>query len=742
MPPKRRAAAKASAGAPSASKKPRTAGTGGVGDRTVRWEWEGDGGKWTRYAKVHSDALTSALEKKKNQINIDVAPKVTMVLQLEEGVQKNKKTGFERRIRMAIKDPKDGDFYAWQWQDEKGKWNPYPAAVSLDLEDAQEKKLDEVTFEACHRSYTVDMATLKQENSVTHVKRDVERSKSDAEAAEGEEDEPVASSSAVNVKEEEEEEEEEPAPKKGRGKGSSGKSAAKSGRGKKGEENGAGDSKSVVRQVVVSKGSAPVDAECPLVEKCRVHEANSTIWDCMLNQTNVGNNNNKYYIIQLLEETSKKVYYVWQRWGRVGYKGQTNLVNTGGDLDKAKNVFDKKFFDKTKNAWNNRHMFHKVPGKYDLVHLDYSAKGEDQLDAGDAEDEGDSQAPESKLHLKVKDLVKLICDVKSMEEAVVEMKYDAKKAPLGKLTKKQIKAGYEALKEVETLINQKDFGRNLTDACSIFYTRIPHDFGMRTPPLIRTPKEVKEKLQLLEALEDIEYAIKMLKEGDKSENPVDRHYHSLACGLSPLDQTADNFKLVDEYLQKTHASTHNQYKMKLLEVFEVDKDGEKANYLDHGNRMLLWHGSRLTNWAGILGQGLRIAPPEAPVTGYMFGKGVYFADMSSKSANYCFASRQKNIGLMLLCDVSLGNINEKLDADYYADKLPSGKHSVKGCGSVGPDPSTFKTLPDGLVVPVGKGTNTGVKNPKGYTLNYNEFIVYNTAQIRMKYLLKVQFNFK
>ena len=34
-------------------------------------------------------------------------------------------------------------------------------------------------------------------------------------------------------------------------------------------------------------------------------------------------------------------------------------------------------------------------------------------------------------------------------------------------------------------------------------------------------------------------------------------------------------------------------------------------------RMLLWHGSRLTNWAGILGQGLRIAPPEAPVTGYM-----------------------------------------------------------------------------------------------------------------------------
>jgi poly [ADP-ribose] polymerase len=55
--------------------------------------------------------------------------------------------------------------------------------------------------------------------------------------------------------------------------------------------------------------------------------------------------------------------------------------------------------------------------------------------------------------------------------------------------------------------------------------------------------------------------------------------------------------------------------------------------------MLLWHGSRLTNFVGILSQGLRIAPPEAPVTGYMFGKGVYFADMVTKSANYCFSSK-------------------------------------------------------------------------------------------------------
>lgn len=50
--------------------------------------------------------------------------------------------------------------------------------------------------------------------------------------------------------------------------------------------------------------------------------------------------------------------------------------------------------------------------------------------------------------------------------------------------------------------------------------------------------------------------------------------------------------------------------------------------------------------------GLRIAPPEAPSTGYMFGKGVYFADMFSKSANYCFTSKECSTGVLLLCEVS------------------------------------------------------------------------------------------
>ena len=86
--------------------------------------------------------------------------------------------------------------------------------------------------------------------------------------------------------------------------------------------------------------------------------------------------------------------------------------------------------------------------------------------------------------------------------------------------------------------------------------------------------------------------------------------------------------MVQKYLLQTHAPTHHQYKLELEHVWAVRREGEAELYAPFAtdpNRMLLWHGSRTTNFAGILGQGLRIAPPEAPVTGYMFGKGVYCA---------------------------------------------------------------------------------------------------------------------
>jgi poly [ADP-ribose] polymerase len=58
-----------------------------------------------------------------------------------------------------------------------------------------------------------------------------------------------------------------------------------------------------------------------------------------------------------------------------------------------------------------------------------------------------------------------------MEEALLEMKFDAKKNPLGKLSSAQIKAGYAALKDIETFIKANNFNATFIEANNTYYTR-------------------------------------------------------------------------------------------------------------------------------------------------------------------------------------------------------------------------------------------------------------------------------
>ena len=199
--------------------------------------------------------------------------------------------------------------------------------------------------------------------------------------------------------------------------------------------------------------------------------------------------------------------------------------------------------------------------------------------------------------------------------------------------------------------------------------------------------------------------------------------------------------MVQRYITNTHASSHTQYKLVLEDLFTLDKESSNNSFRkDVGNVWLLWHGSRLTNYVGILSQGLRIAPPEAPVTGYMFGKGVYFADMVSKSANYCCTNPTNNTGLMLLCEVALGDMNEKTQADYYANLLPPGKSSTKGVGKTAP--GSTETM-NGVVVPTGLPHAVDHSSKTmALSLLYNEFIVYDINQIRLKYLIRLKFDYR
>ncbi|CAF4884255.1 unnamed protein product, partial [Rotaria magnacalcarata] len=58
--------------------------------------------------------------------------------------------------------------------------------------------------------------------------------------------------------------------------------------------------------------------------------------------------------------------------------------------------------------------------------------------------------------------------------------------------------------------------------------------------------------------------------------------------------------------------------------------------------------------------------------------------------------------------------------------------SVKGLGSIAPNLKNGVKLDNDVLVPMGPAEVTDVVNPKGYTLNYNEYIVYDTKQVRMR----------
>merc|ERR1719201_2536026 len=104
--------------------------------------------------------------------------------------------------------------------------------------------------------------------------------------------------------------------------------------------------------------------------------------------------------------------------------------------------------------------------------------------------------------------------------------------------------------------------------------------------------------------------------GGVPKNPIDVHYGRLNCNLAPLDKAgagAVEFGLVKDYVANTHAPTHRNYKLEVLEVFKLDRPAESARFTKWlapdkaPRRMLLWHGSRTANMVGILSQGLRIA---------------------------------------------------------------------------------------------------------------------------------------
>ena len=97
--------------------------------------------------------------------------------------------------------------------------------------------------------------------------------------------------------------------------------------------------------------------------------------------------------------------------------------------------------------------------------------------------------------------------------------------------------------------------------------------------------------------------------------------------IEPLSVLSAEFRALQDYLTKSARADHH-LRLHVQGIFRIERTGENERFSqrvqwvkpEKSDRRLLWHGSVTTNFAGILSEGLRIAPPEAPINGYMFGR--------------------------------------------------------------------------------------------------------------------------
>ena len=466
---------------------------------------------------------------------------------------------------------------------------------------------------------------------------------------------------------------------------------------------------------------------------------NGKYFSCTLNKSDLDKNNNKFYIIQLLEHDTTNNLVLFTRWGRVGVPGNHEIKDV--DANSGPRLFMKKYKDKT------------IKHNYQEIFIDYEAEVKQDSPKKDINIPSSKKKFKNTLNPDVMELISLIYNKKMINDNLHEIGYDSQKMPLGKLSPVTLTTGLNILKQIESELKSKNPSKEqLKKYSSEFYTQIPHNFGFQKMYnfIIDTIEKVKEKIDMISVLSDMKITLKILesvKDTEEYENEEEKqihdYYNQLKCDIRSISPNEAIYSTLNKYLTATVDKNDSdgfggyysyRNRLSLVKAYELNRHGEVDKFKNLGNKKLLWHGSRITNFVGILSQGLRIAPPEAPSSGYLYGKGVYFADMAQKSSMYCYPVN--NIALILLGEVSLGKEDQRTSCDFNLPKtMKSDADSVHALGRLEPDGG--ETINGNVFVPNG---NAKINEKNQLCNDYAEYIVYNVDQIKLRYLLKIRYN--
>ena len=417
----------------------------------------------------------------------------------------------------------------------------------------------------------------------------------------------------------------------------------------------------------------------------------------VLQKTDLTANNNKYYAIELHQAGHD--YRVFTHYGRTDdletnpHAGMRESRFFTGDPEAARRCYDSIYRKKT------------APSKgYLEVNLASSRIGSDKArgtSSGhvDAETlarmEGNpKQAGKKKAKPKIKpstlppgvqELIRYIYDeATSALTSTVSATITANgiETPLGVLTLGQIERGEQILAQLWQRFGQGDL-EAAARLSGEFYSVIPHRIGRTraaaAKAVIDTHAEFDAKQETLQLMKDM---LKVDGEGTSVlfDSQVDQKYTALGCEIGWIDPGSSRFRELEDQVLRSQIKHKN---IRVKRFYTLRRHAEDKSFDDRiGNEKLLFHGSRIKNWVGLLSRGILL--PKIVVSmgvnrtdaGWL-GHGIYFGDAACTSSFYTTPGRKKT-RLMALTRVALGKVKPYRKITYGLDAPPSGYDSCHG----------------------------------------------------------------
>jgi poly [ADP-ribose] polymerase len=441
----------------------------------------------------------------------------------------------------------------------------------------------------------------------------------------------------------------------------------------------------------------------------------------VLQVTEIKSNHNKYYAIELHQGKGKGRFRVFTHYGRTD------------DLETNPNAGQKecRYFDAREEAEEcYEAIYSEKTSKrkgYKEVALASSKIGSEkargtssgELDAKttarlkDGKKGKGKPAPAvktSKLEPGLQELVKYIYSeaTRALTSTVnATITAHGIETPLGILTIGQIEKGEEILDQAYKVFKEGGKGakKELVELSGEFYTAIPHRIGRSRKSVdiavLDTLEEFRQKQETLQLMKDM---LSVNGEGGSVlyDAKVDEEYRALGCKLELLKPKSSEFREM-----KDHAEGEGYISVK--NVFRVRRDAEWKAFDDHiKNQKLLFHGSGIHNWVGILSRGILLPKIVVSMGGGRtdegwLGHGIYFGDISATSANYASPGK-KGTSFLAIVRVALGKIKQYEEITYGLTKPPRGYDSCHGVS--------------------------------GTEFDDDEFVVYSEKQQRMEYLVE------